>query len=185
MVPLSEIAGNDYNLNIPRYIDSSEPEDLHDLSAHLQGGIPNRDIDALERYWQVFPSIRASLFEPAREGYSKALVKASEVKSTILNHDEFKTFAAQSLIPFTEWAQRSNLHAIAQDEPPKQIIHRISEDLLQSYAQTPLLSKYDIYQILMDYWAESMQDDVYVLLVQDGWPAGKVLRELVVKKAKN
>jgi type I restriction enzyme M protein len=181
MVPLSEIATNDYNLNIPRYIDSSEPEDLHDLSAHLQGGIPNRDIDALERFWQVFPSIRASLFEPAREGYSQALVKASEVKSTILNHDEFKTFAAQSLEPFTEWAQRSNLNAIEQGELPKQIIHRISEDLLQSYAQTPLLSKYDIYQILMDYWAESMQDDVYVL-VQDGWPAGKVLRELVVKK---
>lgn len=181
MVPLSEIAGNDYNLNIPRYIDSSEPEDLHDLSAHLQGGIPNRDIDALERFWQVFPSIRATLFEPAREGYSKALVKASQVKSTILNHDEFKTFAAQSLVPFTEWAQRSNLHAIVKDESPKQIIHRISEDLLQSYAQTPLLSKYDIYQILMDYWADTMQDDVYVL-VQDGWPAGKVLRELVVKK---
>ncbi|MBY8275756.1 type I restriction-modification system subunit M [Vibrio fluvialis] len=181
MVPLSEIAGNDYNLNIPRYIDSSEPEDLHDLSAHLQGGIPNRDIDALERYWQVFPSIRATLFKPAREGYSEALVKASEVKSTILNHDEFKTFAAQSLEPFTEWAQRSNLHAIEQGELPKQIIHRISEDLLQSYAQTPLLSKYDIYQILMDYWAESMQDDVYVL-VQDGWSAGKVLRELVVNK---
>ncbi len=181
MVPLSEIASNDYNLNIPRYIDSSEPEDLHDLSAHLQGGIPNRDIDALERYWQVFPSIRATLFEHAREGYSKALVKASEVKGTILNHDEFKTFAAQSLEPFTEWAQRSNLHAIEQGEQPKQIIHRISEDLLQSYAQTPLLSKDDIYQILMDYWVESMQDDVYVL-VQDGWPAGKVLRELVVKK---
>lgn len=181
MVPLSEIASNDYNLNIPRYIDSSEPEDLHDLSAHLQGGIPNRDIDALERYWQVFPSIRATLFKPAREGYSEALVKASEVKSTILNHGEFKTFAAQSLEPFTEWAQRSNLHAIEQGELPKQIIHRISEDLLQSYAQTPLLSKYDIYQILMDYWAESMQDDVYVL-VQDGWSAGKVLRELVVNK---
>ncbi|MBZ1443325.1 type I restriction-modification system subunit M [Escherichia coli] len=181
MVPLSEIAGNDYNLNIPRYIDSSEPEDLHDLSAHLQGGIPNRDIDALERFWQVFPSIRATLFKPAREGYSEALVKASQVKSTILNHDEFKTFAAQSLMPFTEWAQRSNLHAIEQGELPKQIIHRISEDLLQSYAQTPLLGKYDIYQILMDYWADSMQDDVYVL-VQDGWSAGKVLRELVVKK---
>ncbi|MGB3599377.1 MAG: type I restriction-modification system subunit M [Marinomonas sp.] len=181
MVPLSEIAGNDYNLNIPRYIDASEPEDLHDLSAHLRGGIPNRDIDALERYWQIFPSIRATLFEHAREGYSKALVKASEVKGTILNHEEFKTFAAQSLVPFTEWAQRSNLNAIEQGELPKQIIHRISEDLLQSYAQTPLLSKYDIYQILMDYWAESMQDDVYVL-VQDGWSAGKVLRELVVKK---
>lgn len=181
MVPLSEIATNDYNLNIPRYIDSSEPEDLHNLSAHLQGGIPNRDIDALERYWQVFPSIRATLFEPAREGYSEALVKASEVKSTILNHDEFKTFAAQSLVPFTEWSQRSNLHGIEQSELPKQIIHRISEDLLESYSHNSLLSKYDIYQILMDYWAESMQDDVYVL-VQDGWPAGKVLRELVVNK---
>ncbi|EFU7149400.1 type I restriction-modification system subunit M [Escherichia coli] len=181
MVPLSEIAGNDYNLNIPRYIDSSEPEDLHDLSAHLQGGIPNRDIDALERFWQVFPSIRATLFEPVREGYSNALVKASEVKSTILNHDEFKTFAAQSLEPFTEWAQRSSLNAIEQGELPKQIIHRVSEDLLQSYAKTPLLSKYDIYQILMDYWEEVMQDDVYVL-VQGGWQAGKVLRELVVKK---
>lgn len=181
MVPISEIAANDYNLNIPRYIDSSEPEDLHDLSAHLQGGIPNRDIDALERFWQVFPSISATLFTPAREGYSDALVKASDVKSTILNHEEFKTFAAESLVPFTGWAERSNLQAIAQGELPKQIIHHISEDLLQSYSQTPLLSKYDIYQILMDYWADTMQDDVYVL-VQDGWAAGKVLRELVVKK---
>lgn len=181
MVPLSDIAGNDYNLNIPRYIDSSEPEDLHDLSAHLQGGIPNRDIDALERYWQVFPSIRATLFEHASEGYSKALVKASQVKSTILNHDEFKTFATQSLVPFTEWAQRSNLHTIEQGELPKQIIHRISEDLLQSYAQTPLLSKYEIYQILMDYWEEVMQDDVYVL-VQDGWTGGKQIREIFPTK---
>lgn len=57
MVPQSEIAGaaNDYNLNIPRYIDSSEPEDLHDLDAHLNGGIPERDIAALDSYWQVFP----------------------------------------------------------------------------------------------------------------------------------
>lgn len=181
MVPLSEIAGNDYNLNIPRYIDSSEPEDLHDLSAHLQGGIPNRDIDALERYWQVFPSIRATLFENAREGYSKALVKASEVKGTILNHAEFKTFATESLQHFHAWSEAIALGEIAIGDQPKSLIFEISESLLHSYANVPLLSKYDIYQILMDYWAESMQDDVYVL-VQDGWQAGKVLRELVVKK---
>ncbi|MDP2609414.1 MULTISPECIES: type I restriction-modification system subunit M [unclassified Oceanobacter] len=180
-VSLGEIAANDYNLNIPRYIDSSESEDLHDLSAHLKGGIPNRDIDALERYWQVFPSIRATLFKATHKGYSEALVKAAEVKTTILNHDEFKTFAAQSLVPFTDWAQRSNLQGIEQGELPKQIIHRIREDLLESYSHNSLLSKYDIYQILMDYWADSMQDDVYVL-VQEGWPAGKVLRELVAKK---
>jgi type I restriction enzyme M protein len=61
-VPLAEIQANDHNLNIPRYIDSSEPEDLHDLSAHLNGGIPNPDIDALENYWQVLPQLRSTLF---------------------------------------------------------------------------------------------------------------------------
>ncbi len=181
MVPLSEIVANDYNLNIPRYIDSSEPEDLHDLSAHLQGGIPNRDIDALERYWQIFPSIRAALFKPAREGYSEALVKASEVKNTILNHDEFKQFATNSLQHYHVWARASNLAEISVGDQPKALIAEISESLLQSYSQTPLLSKYDIYQILMDYWSDTMQDDVYVL-VQDGWPAGMILRELEVKK---
>ncbi len=181
MVPLSEIAANDYNLNIPRYIDSSEAEDLHDLSAHLQGGIPDRDLDALERFWQVFPALRSSLFVAQRPGYSCSLVEASQVKSTILNHDEFKTFAAQSLRPFSAWCERAALADIQPGEQPKAIIQRISEDLLESYAAAPLLSKYDIYQILMDYWSDELQDDVY-LLVQDGWAAGNRLRELLVKK---
>lgn len=183
MVSLNEIAANDYNLNIPRYIDSSEPEDLQDLSAHLQGGIPNHDIDALERYWQVFPSIRASLFKPLknRRGYSEALVKSSEMKNIILNHGEFRLFASDSLQHFRTWACSAALTDLAVSDQPKALIARISESLLQSYSNAPLLSKYDIYQILMDYWSDMMQDDVYVL-VQDGWAAGKVLRELVVKK---
>lgn len=180
-VPLSEIAANDYNPNIPRYIDSAESEDLHDLSAHLQGGIPQRDINALQHYRQVFPSIRATLFTDDRPGYSKGLVEAAQVKNTILNHHEFITFAEHSLQPFKQWCQRSALTEIQQGEQPKAIIQRISEDLLNTYAATPLLNKYHVYQILMDYWAEQMQDDVYVL-VQDGWQAGKSLRELVAKK---
>ncbi|MFY0657496.1 MAG: type I restriction-modification system subunit M [Neptunomonas phycophila] len=180
-VSINEIAANDYNLNIPRYIEASEPEDLHNLSAHLQGGIPNQDIDALTGYWQVFPSIRASLFKPAREGYSEALIKASEVKSTILNHPEFKTFATLSLQPFNEWKELCALDQIREGDQPKELIYQISEDLLNSYTNIPLLSKYDIYQILMDYWANTLQDDVYVL-VQDGWQAGRLMRELVAKK---
>jgi type I restriction enzyme M protein len=181
MAAFSEIAANDYNLNIPRYIDSSEPEDLHDLSAHLQGGIPKRDIDALQRYWQVFPSLRNSLFAEDRPGYCKALIPAAQVKTAILHHPEFEDFARQSLKPFTGWCERAALQDLQINEHPKAIIERISEDLLQAYADVPLLSKYDIYQILMDYWAETMQDDVYVL-VQDGWLAGKTLRELIAKK---
>ncbi|MCQ8105298.1 type I restriction-modification system subunit M [Methylomonas sp. SURF-2] len=198
MVALSEIAANDYNLNIPRYIDSSEPEDLHDLSGHLQGGIPNRDIDALQHYWQVFPSLRHSLFAELRPGYSQALISTAQVKPSILNHPEFIAFAEQSIQPFKEWCERAMLKDIpfgpadalppgasayrpSMDITPKAIIQRISEDLLQAYSKSALLNKYDVYQILMDYWDEVMQDDVYVL-VQDGWQAGKTLRELVAQK---
>jgi type I restriction enzyme M protein len=181
MVALSEVAANDYNLNIPRYIDSSELEDLHDLSAHLQGGIPKRDIDALQGYWQVLPSLRNTLFAEDRPGYCKGLITAAQVKTTILNHSEFTTFAAQSIEPFSDWRQRATLQNTEIGQQPKAIIQRISEDLLQAYAKTPLLNQYDVYQILMDYWAEVMQDDVYVL-VQDGWLAGKTLRELAAQK---
>lgn len=181
LVDINEIAKNDYNLNIPRYIDSSEPEDLHDLSSHLQGGIPNKDIDALEHYWQVFPTIRATLFEPAREGYSHGLVEASKVKNSILAHQEFKDFASRSILPFKAWIKKAALTEISLGDSPKELIHEISEQLLTGYTNSELLSKYDIYQILMDYWSDIMQDDVYVL-VQDDWQAGKLLRELVVAK---
>lgn len=187
LVPLDEIAKNDFNLNIPRYIDSSEPEDLHDLSAHLHGGIPNRDIDALEHYWQVFPSIRATLFtenkeQPARDGYSQALVEASAVKSSILAHQEFKDFASRSLLPFKNWIPEAKLKEIKVGDNPKNFIFNISENLLNAYANSDLLSKYDIYQILMDYWADTLQDDVYVL-AQDNWQTSNTLRELVAKKS--
>lgn len=185
LVPIDEIAKNDFNLNIPRYIDSSEPEDLHDLSAHLEGGIPNRDIDALEHYWQVFPSIRATLFKPApapkRSGYSLCMLEASQVKSSILAHQEFKDFASRSLLPFKNWIPEAKLKEIKVGDNPKVFIFNISENLLGSYANSELLSKYDIYQILMDYWAETLQDDVYVL-AQDDWQAGNTLRELIAKK---
>ena len=94
-MPLAEIADpkNDYNLNIPRYIDSSEPEDLQDLHAHLHGGIPDRDIDALGGYWDAFPSLRATLFKPNRPGYSDLAVDVGEVQQAILDSDEFKAFA--------------------------------------------------------------------------------------------
>jgi len=181
MVSLDEIEGNAYNLNIPRYIDSSASEDLHDLSAHLKGGIPNADIEALDEYWQVFPSLRKDLFAPQREGYSQALVKASEVKKTILEHDEFKQFAEQSLTHFEQWKAQANLKALSQSDLPRDVIHRISEGLLHAYTDTPLLDRYDMYQIIMDYWFETMQDDVYVI-TQDGWQAGSKIREIMLKK---
>ena len=98
MAPVAKIASetNDYNLNIPRYIDSSDPEDLHDLSAHLLGGIPNRDIDDLGNYWEVLPTIRSRLFSPnGREGYSDVRLGTDDVRAAILEHEEFEAYASK------------------------------------------------------------------------------------------
>ncbi|RJP24898.1 MAG: type I restriction-modification system subunit M [Candidatus Omnitrophota bacterium] len=186
MVTFAEIEKNDYNLNIPRYIDSSEPEDLHDLTAHLHGGIPDSDIDALGEYWRVFPQLRGRLFAKGkRKGYAKALVETGQVKPTILNHAEFTAFAALTLDLYHAWRAKhaKRLHGIEIGANPKSLIDTLSEDLLLHFESAELLSKYDIYQILMDYWAETMQDDVY-LIALDGWQAGKVLRQLVDDKNK-
>src|SRR5882672_8107965 len=95
MVSLAEIsdAKNDYNLNLPRYIDSSEPEDLQDIDGHLRGGIPERDLDALGAYWKVLPSVRDILFESAgRPGYARLKLPLANVKRAIFGHAEFAAF---------------------------------------------------------------------------------------------
>ena len=173
MVPVSEIASpaNDYNLNLPRYIDSSEPEDLHDLDAHLNGGIPNRDIEALDGYWKVFPSLRGALFkENGRPGYSDARVSLTEVKSTILSCPEFTEFSAQIKEVIDAWraTHAPMLKGLKINDLPRRVISVLSEDLLARFRDQPLIDAYDVYQRLMDYWAQTMQDDVY-LIAGDGW----------------
>lgn len=186
MVPLAEIASaaNDYNLNLPRYIDSSEPEDLHDLDAHLNGGIPDRDIDALGAYWTVFPTLRQTLFRAGhRAGYSEALVESREVKRAILDHSEFQAFAARLAIVFEGWrdAHRPRLIGLKVNDLPKAVIHTLSEDLLSRFSDLPLISRYDVFQCLMDYWAAVMQDDVY-LIAADGWKMAAQPRPVIDDK---
>ncbi|MDO5757553.1 MAG: N-6 DNA methylase [Rhodobacterales bacterium] len=181
MVPLAEIKKHGFNLNIPRYIDSSEPEDLQDIDAHLRGGIPIRDVDALGEFWQVLPTVRDTLFGSGdRLGYLAPLVDASGVKSAILDHPEFATFTDSVTAVLDAWrsAHIDRLRSIAIGDKPKDLIAEISEDLLDRFKPVPLIDGYDVYQHLMTYWAEVMQDDTYVL-VQDGWAAGRVIRELV------
>ena len=173
IVPVDEIAspGNDYNLNIPRYVDSTGPEDLHDLTAHFKGGIPDRDIDGLDAYWEVFPTLRQTLFERnGRPGYSEARVETPQVKAAIYDHKEFRSYREQVAALFNAWSKRNKrlLSLINSETLPRAVINGLSEDLLKSYAGLPLLKPYDIYQRLMDYWESVMQDDVY-LIVSEGW----------------
>ena len=186
MVPVSKIANpaNDYNLNIPRYIDASEREDLHDLDAHLNGGIPDCDIDALGDYWTVFPSLRRELFKGnGRQGYSDPKVETQQVKPTILNHNEFSAFQQRVRASFNAWrdAYEPMLLDIEVGTSPKEIIHALSEGLLVCFADLPLLNSYDVYQRLMEYWDETMQDDIY-LITSDGWVKAAQPRDVIEDK---
>lgn len=179
MVPVDEIAGpsNDFNLNLPRYLDATEPEDLQDMDGHLRGGIPDRDLDALAGYWQVLPGVRDELFETfdstgARTGYSRLMLPIAEVKPAILGHTEFTTFQQQAMQVFGEWRETTTPRLVGFDKGghPKVLIESIAEDLLAAFRRTPLLDAYDMYQHLMDFWAETMQDDAY-LIAAEGWVA--------------
>ena len=176
-VPMPEIEANDFNLNIPRYIDATDDEDIHDLEAHLKGGIPNEDLDELAAYWDVFPNLRSDLFTPARPGYSHAQVPAREVKQTILDHPDFQAFAATVQERTQAWreAHEPTMRDLSVGANPKAFIEALSEDLLERFSDVPLVNRYAVYQRLMDFWQETMQDDVYII-AQDGWEAGRIIR---------
>lgn len=177
MVPLAEVQANDFNLNLPRYIDSTEPEDLQDIAAHLMGGIPNADIDGLSAYWHVFPNVRKDLFAPAsRPSYSQPRVEASQVKAAIFAHPEFTAFNTQVTALFATWTAANTplLTGIQKGQRPNALIETLSESLLDSFRSNApiasLIDPYGVYQHLMDYWAETMQDDAW-MIVSDGWLA--------------
>ncbi|WOE79963.1 type I restriction-modification system subunit M [Pseudomonas protegens] len=170
LVPLAEIEANDFNLNIPRYIDTSAAEDLQDIDAHLHGGIPERDVDALQAYWELMPNLRGALFAPLRPGYLQLKVPQAEIKPSIFAHHEFKAFKQTISDLFDAWRdeQRPRLQGIAIGDRPKALLNTLAEDLLQRFEAAPLLNAYDVYQHLQDYWYATLQDDVYQLVI-DGW----------------
>ena len=184
MVPITEIEKNEFNLNIPRYIDSQESEDIQDIEAHLLGDIPKADIDALQEYWQTYPSLRSKLFsDSTRKNYCKLNIEQDQIKQTIFSHPEFINYSKKVQEIFAKWKEKNlpKLKNIAKSDKPKILIHDISESLLESFGKINLIDKYDIYQHLLTYWTETMQDDVYAL-VDDGWEAGRDIEKDTKKK---
>ena len=172
MVFFEEIEKNEFNLNLPRYIDGQQAEDVQDIEGHLRGGVPARDVEALQTYWAVCPNLKTALFKETRPGYLALTVDKEAIKPTIFEHPEFVSFTAGMNAHFNEWKKRSaaTLKVLQPGFLPKEVIFALSKDLLSHYADMPLIDKYDVYQHLMDYWAETMQDDCY-LIFADGWKA--------------
>ncbi|MCX7418000.1 MAG: class I SAM-dependent DNA methyltransferase [Planctomycetia bacterium] len=172
LVSHDEIEKNDFNLNLPRYIDTQEAEDIQDILGHLYGGIPTRDIDALGDYWQICPALRALLFKPLRSGFSQLSTVNSQLKQTIHEHPQFAAFIAGLESHFAAWRKTAavSLRKLKIDCLPKEVIREHSEHLLAHAEGQSLIDPYAVYQHLMDYWAETMQDDCYIIAA-DGWVA--------------
>jgi type I restriction enzyme M protein len=187
LVPLDEIAHtkNEFNLNIPRYIDASEPEDIQDLHAHLHGGIPDRDLDALSGFWEAFPALRGQLFQPNRPGYSDLIVDVAVVQQAIVDSPEFQKFAGAIDGVVTEWfmAHREALAGIDADTKPGEVIAAVGDDLLSRFKPVALLDEYDVYEQLMTYWHDVMHDDVF-LIMSEGWVEASKPRKTIDDKAR-
>lgn len=172
MVPLARIADpkNDYNLNIPRYVDGSEPEDIQDLHAHLKGGIPNRDLDALQPYWDAFPSLRRALFQPLRDGYSELAVDKADIQVTITDCAEYEAFVSNTNGAVNYWwnTHEALLQGITDTTRPADLIAELGDSLLDAFREQPLIDEYGVYEQLMSYWNDVMHDDVS-LIMGEGW----------------
>lgn len=171
MVTWEEIEQNDFNLNIPRYVQPCDTEVQHDIDAHLHGGIPVHDVEALEAYWQVCPSLKSALFAPRPDGRYDLATDKQQTAQAIAGNDSFvsqKQLFTQSL---DQWRSvvEPEMKDIGRGCSPKQLISRWNESLLQTAkADRSLADAYSIYDRLMNYWAETMQDDCY-MVSNDGW----------------
>ena len=170
-VPMEEIERSDYNLNIPRYVSAPDTEILQDIDAHLHGGLPQHDIDQIDTYWEVCPSLRDDLFcdHPTRKGYYSLKCNPEEVRDTVTGNVDFCNQKEQFQKSFTEWrnCHRKQLYAVVSGFAPKKLIEQLGNSLLEIFrVDKSLVDAYDVYDYLMNYWSETMQDDCYMIFVR-------------------
>lgn len=172
-VPNDEIEKkNGYNLNITRYIDSTDPEDIQDIYAHIHGGIPAVDIDSLSKYWDVFPSLKAELLTAISEKYYSLNVEHENIRQTIYKNAEFSEYGEKLDEAFAAWKTKEypTLSSLDEDVSARELIVSLAEDILAEFEHLTLIDKYDVYQVLLAYWNEVMNDDVSLIISEsDGY----------------
>lgn len=189
MVGYKEILeDNDGNLNVPRYVQRPRTELPQDITAHLQGGIPASDLDSLTTLWQVAPNLKQRLFAQQDSGRF-ALLHAPDELAEQITADEMLT--AQKTVETTDllarWAEvcaKSVLLGVDSDTDPRMMIRAISEELLDGYSDAKVLDPFDVFDVLLNYWNERLQDDVYILKAS-GFEAGCEVEYTYKKKTKD
>ena len=169
-VSWNEIEQNDYNLNIPRYIQPEDTEIVQDINAHLNGGMPKHDIDLMQNVWDVCTTLKDSLFE-SQNGNFYLIPQREDIAATIQNDESFRRQSDMFQKSLNQWTEQTIplMYAVDKDSKPKKLISQWSDSILQiAKADASLVSPYEVYDHLMNYWNETMQDDCY-MISNDGW----------------
>ncbi len=182
-VTRDEIRKNDYNLNIPRYVDSSEAPETWDIYASMFGGIPIAEIDALSAYWDTFPGLRDTLFTTLNESYAQ--INDSNTVNTILSHESVLSWGTQFAEALSGFD--TTLHEMLIDGAVSANITRteeqITREMFTRLSTLPLVEKYDAYQILDNHWL-SISADLEMIQTEGFETVRKVDPRMVMKKVK-
>ena len=183
-VSREEIRANDYNLNIPRYVDSSEAAESWDIYASMFGGIPNGELDALSDFWTAFPHLKEELFKAVSDAYSETAV--DDVKAAIRDSADIAAFRAQYEAAFSDFPAYLSERLldgmmslnISQEESV------LSADIFRRLNGIPLVDPYEAYQLLDDEWAKIAVD--LEMLQTEGFDAvRRVDPNMILKKKDN
>ena len=170
-VSIKDIENEEYNLNLPRYIDSFDNEVVQDIRAHLFGGIPKVDIDRLSKYWNIAPKLRNKLFNNnKKDGYLDLMVNKNDINEEITNSEEFINYSVNLKKKVNIWEQENKnlLYSININSNVKQIIDTLADNILNTFNDDELIDKYEAYEYLMEYFNDTLKDDFY-LIIENGW----------------
>lgn len=179
-VPISEIVDdNDCNLNLSRYLENPDIEDIQDIDGHLRGGIPMRDVDSLDLYWHAFPGLRDKLFEPMRDGYLQLRIDKSELRKTIERDPAYLAYRERIDAAYLVWMEAIKPRLLGlTNASDADLSHELADGLLDAFTNIELMNRYDVYQTFLSYWVNTMADDVQ-LIARNGWG---VARELDIEQ---
>lgn len=197
LVSKQTLRDNDYNLNIPRYVDSAPAAESWDLHATMLGGLPVNEIEQFANYWLAFPALRKALFTNKTSHHASLAIAPDEVKNTITQHSEVNSFAEnytgvfsdfnhylinELITPFETQAESNNAINISQQEQvlASELFSRIEKTAINDIA---LIDKYQAYQLLNNHW-QTIAGDCEILQTE-GFAASKVVDpNMVIKKIK-
>lgn len=182
VVSRGEIRKNDYNLNIPRYVDSSEEAESWDIYASMFGGLPISEIDKLDKYWKAFPLLREELFENNSKGYCQ--LARNDIKKSIKEHSDVKNFEKKFQKAFQSFDKYlyDKLIVNINDSSILKSEEMLSEEMFKRLEDIPLIDKYEAYQLLDDDWTEIAVD--LEIIQTEGTEAIKKVDPLMVTKKK-